>query len=251
MDWVERYMTDMGMLLNTGSGDTSRVMDVVAPKGYRMVHDDSVIGSSMQEYSLAHGSVQWIFWLFLPGRPPDKVIKNTIELRLPKIGEWMGEPQEEGYLSMINLHLGYHHMRAKEKDTHRYASRLHYEFMVMPLGLTNALVTFQSCRKWKRHLLLLFDSLIIYSKTWEVHMSRLDEIGGIVAMTDFFHLDHVISAQSSQEEIQTLLDRFTDILVGTGSGGLPIWWWDPNIHRSDRLLQMLRMIDMVMLVIGL
>jgi hypothetical protein len=31
MDWVDRYMTDMGMLWDTGSGDISRVMDTVAP----------------------------------------------------------------------------------------------------------------------------------------------------------------------------------------------------------------------------
>jgi hypothetical protein len=121
----------------------------------------------------------------------------------------------------------------------------------MPLGLTNALVTFQSCRQWQRHLLLLFDALIIYNRTWEVHLSQLDETGGIVAMTEVFHLDHVISAQSAQEEIQTLLDRFTEISAGIGSGGLPIWWWDPGIHQSDRLLQMMRMIDRVMSVIGL
>jgi hypothetical protein len=122
----------------------------------------------------------------------------------------------------------------------------------MPLGLTNALVTLQSCRKWQRHLLLLlFDALIIYNRTWEVHLSQLDEIGGIMAMTGVFHLDHMISAQSAQEEIQTLLEWFTEIATGIGSGGLPIWWWDPGIHWSDRLLQMMRMIDRVVSVIGL
>jgi hypothetical protein len=37
MDWVDRYMTDMDMLWDTGSGDISRVMDTIAPMGYRMV----------------------------------------------------------------------------------------------------------------------------------------------------------------------------------------------------------------------
>ena len=37
MDWVDRYMTDMGMLWDTGSSDTGRVMNIVAPIGYRMV----------------------------------------------------------------------------------------------------------------------------------------------------------------------------------------------------------------------
>jgi hypothetical protein len=59
----------------------------------------------------------------------------------------------------------------------------------MPFKLTNAIVIIQSCRQWQRHLLLLFDALIIYNRTWEVHLSQLDEIGGIVAMTGVFHLD--------------------------------------------------------------
>ena len=73
--------------------------------------------------------------------------------------------------------------------------------------------------------MLLFDALIIYSKTWEVHLIYLDETGGIVAMIEVFHLDHVVSAQSAHEEIQTMLDRVTEFSAGIGSGGLPIWWW--------------------------
>jgi hypothetical protein len=40
-------------------------------------------------------------------------------------------------------------------------------------------------------------------------------------------------------------------LAGFGSSGLPIWWWDLGIHMSDRLLQVMMMIDRVMTVIGL
>jgi hypothetical protein len=54
---------------------------------------------------------------------------------------------------------------------------------------------------------------------------------------------------SAQEEIQTLLDRFTDILAGIGSGRLPICW-DLGILQSDRPLQMMRMIDRIVSVIG-
>jgi hypothetical protein len=31
MDWVDKYMTYMGMLLGTGSSDINRVMDTIAP----------------------------------------------------------------------------------------------------------------------------------------------------------------------------------------------------------------------------
>jgi hypothetical protein len=53
MDWVDRYMTNMGMLWDTGSGDISRVMDTIVPTGYKIVLDDLVIVNSMQGYSLA------------------------------------------------------------------------------------------------------------------------------------------------------------------------------------------------------
>jgi hypothetical protein len=92
MDWVDMYMIYMVTLWDIGSGDTNRMMDIVVPIGYRMVQDDSVIGNNMQGYSLTHGSVQWNFGVFLLGIPPDRVLKNTIELRLPRINEWMGEP---------------------------------------------------------------------------------------------------------------------------------------------------------------
>jgi hypothetical protein len=46
----------------------------------------------MQGYSLPHGIIQWSFGAFPPGRPPNRVLEHTIELRLPRISEWMGEP---------------------------------------------------------------------------------------------------------------------------------------------------------------
>jgi hypothetical protein len=28
-------------------------------------------------------------------------------------------------------------------------------------------------------------------------------------------------------------------ITSIGSGGTPIWWWEPRIHLSDRLIQMM------------
>jgi hypothetical protein len=65
-------------------------------------------------------------------------------------------------------------------------------------------------------------------------------------MTGVFHLDYMISVQ-----IQTLLDWFTKSAANIGSDGLPIWWWDHGIHRSDRLLHRMLMIDRVISTIGM
>jgi hypothetical protein len=83
-----------------------------------MVQDDSKIDSSMQGYSLACDSVQWSCGVCSPRRFPDRVLKHTIELRLPRIGEWMGEPQGAAYPLMIDLHQGYHQMRARDERSH-------------------------------------------------------------------------------------------------------------------------------------
>jgi hypothetical protein len=101
-------------------------------------------------YAVVYMGIHWhmvvyngVLEHFLQGRHPDRELEHTIEFGLPRIGEGMGELHRVVYPSMIDLHLGYHQMRDREKDTHRSSSLLHYEFLVMPLGLTNALVTFQ------------------------------------------------------------------------------------------------------------
>jgi hypothetical protein len=62
----------------------------------------------------------------------------------------------------------------------------HYEFLVMTFGLTNAPATFQSCmhhvfnKQLRKHLLVFFDDLLIYSKTWEEHLRHVDQILSIM-----------------------------------------------------------------------
>jgi hypothetical protein len=105
----------------------------------------------------------------------------------------------------------------------------HYKFLVMPFGLTNAPTTFQSCmnhifkKKLRKFLLVFFDDLLIYSKTWEEHLRHLEEILSIMedqslyakeskcefGMIWILYLGHVVSAQGVQvhrKNIQAILD---------------------------------------------
>jgi hypothetical protein len=54
------------------------------------------------------------------------------------------------------------------------------------------------------------DANSIFNRTWRVHLSQLGETGRIIAMSEFFCLDYVVGAQ---EEIQIVLDQFTEIPV--------------------------------------
>jgi hypothetical protein len=52
----------------------------------------------------------------------------------------------------------------------------------MPFGLTNAPTTFKSCmnhifnKRLRKFLLMFFDDLLIYNRTWEEHLKHVDEI---------------------------------------------------------------------------
>jgi hypothetical protein len=50
MDWVDRYMTDADTLSDIGLVGTSKVLDIVAHKGYHMVHviEQSVLAQSLK-----------------------------------------------------------------------------------------------------------------------------------------------------------------------------------------------------------
>lgn len=113
--------------------------------------------------------------------------KKTIKNRspIPKIDELMDELHGTCYFSKIDLRSGYHQIRMKEDDAPKTAFRCpygHFKFLVLLFGLTNVPTTFQSCMNntfrqqlWK-FLLIFFDDIIIYSRTWEEHLEHIKEV---------------------------------------------------------------------------
>jgi len=131
--------------------------------------------------------------------------KITIKNRypLPRIEELMDRLCGAKYFSKIDLYSGYHQIRIKDTDIHKTAFRIrygHYEFLVLPFGLTNAPATFMTLmndifREYlDKFVIIYLDDILIYSKTKEEHLQHLRIVLGILRQ-------HKLYAKSTKCEL--------------------------------------------------
>jgi hypothetical protein len=113
----------------------------------------------------------------------DITIKNSYPL--PRVDELFDRLQGAKYFSKIDLRSGYHQIRIANEDVPKTAFRTrygHYEFLVLPFGLTNAPATFmhlmhQSFREHLDNFVIVFlDDILIFSKTLEEHEAHVRKV---------------------------------------------------------------------------
>ena len=110
--------------------------------------------------------------------------KVTIKNRysLPRIDDLFDQLQGASHFSKIDLRSGYHQLKIWREDIPMTAFRTrygHYEFLVLPFGLTNAPAAFMDLmnRVFKPYLdkfvVVFIDDILIYSKSHKEHGEHL------------------------------------------------------------------------------
>jgi hypothetical protein len=107
-------------------------------------------------------------------------IKN--QYFLPRIDDLFDQMKGATVFSKIDLRSGYHQLQIKEDDVPKTAFKTrfgHYEFTVLPFGLTNAPGVFMSLMNGVFHKYLdkfvqvFIDNILIYSRMMEEHDEHL------------------------------------------------------------------------------
>jgi hypothetical protein len=107
-------------------------------------------------------------------------VKNKYPL--PRIGDLFDQLKDAKIFSKIDLRYGYHQVRIKDEDISKTTFRTrygHYEFTVVPFGLTNAPAVFMCLMNGMfinyldMFVIVFLDDILVYSKTEEEHEQHL------------------------------------------------------------------------------
>ena len=121
---------------------------------------------------------------------------------LSRIDDLFDQLRGATVFSKIDLRSGYHQVRIKDEDIFKTTFRTrygHYEFVVIPFGLTNAPFVFMCLMNNVMHksldkfVVVFIDDILIYSKSEEQHKEHLkmvlQELGEHQLFTKFSKCD--------------------------------------------------------------
>ncbi|KAA3461332.1 RNA-directed DNA polymerase-like protein [Gossypium australe] len=134
---------------------------------------------SQKNYLAYHGIKKWNS-LYILSRLNRVTIKNKYPL--PRIDDLFDQLKCATIFSNINLRSGYYQLRVKDPDVPKTTFRTsygHYEFLVMPFSLTNALAMFMYLMNrifnpyLDRFVVVFIDDILVYSRDKNEHAEHL------------------------------------------------------------------------------
>lgn len=173
------------------------------PKGQygpRMTHEDTIEAGKIIEDLLKKGFIRpsrspWGAPMFLVSKPDgskrmvlDYRALNAATIRnrypLPRTDELFDKLRRARYFSKIDLRTGYWQMKMADgsiEPTAFTSSHGHFEWLVLPMGLTNAPAEFMAMMQdafrpqLNKSILVFLDDILIYSRTLEEHKQHIKE----------------------------------------------------------------------------